>query len=453
LSTRFPRPRARALGLAVATATLFGVVATGIAGADTPVPIPGPNALTVTVTTPNGTFTYPANNAAGTLTGPVITGAEDGQNVTITASLPGGYIARLEARQCKDVSVNNSNDFEPFIANKCSGGQLGTGSYVPGVGAYADSGPKAPGTTSVTLSFKLGEGVAPKVEDPFDASILRGFRCGPVDRCRLVVNVVVGSGGGSDNYLSFPLSFTPDALLECSGVSATALVSKGLTNTTKGQKLSTESSQTHGTPNCVGPLVGTSPTDGTGQPVGLNPVSIKLATPNKLPFGNPALQGASCVPGSLGSYPFSGKARITFQNLDSKGKNYTADAYLRLQPPSDAEMKAATGDPSVVAANYPDAAKVQGIVTKGAGLGADLTAVVLQQPRALSGALIPGGSSVDAGGFLAPKTPSGAAVTSCQAGSAMITGLVVSTDGDSLTSLATPSRPSVFSSLRIAFPT
>lgn len=445
MSSRPPRSRSRVLGLAVAAAALTGVVATGTAAADTPMPIPGPNTLTVTVTTPTGTFTYPANNAAGTLTGPTITGAANGQNITINVTLPSGSISRVEARQCKDVNVNNSNDFEPFLTNKCSGGQLGSGSFVPGVGAYADSGIKAPGTTSVTLPFTLGTGAAPKVEDPFDPIVLRGFRCGPVDRCRLVVNVSVASGGGSDNYLSFPLSFGTDALLECAGVSATASVSKGLTNTVQAQKVGTLTSNTHGNPKCVGPLAST-----TGQPLTTNPLSMKLATPNKAPFGTG--QGASCVTGAPGSYPFSGKARLTYQNLDSRGKNFATDAYVRLDRPTDAEIQAATGDPGATAAGYPDAGKLKGIVTKGAGLGADLTAVVLTQPTAQNKAPIAGASSVDPSGFLVPKVPSATATTDCIAGTTTITGLVVSTDGDSVSSLTDPLRRSVFSSLRIAFP-
>ena len=197
-----------------------------IASADTPVPIPL-TPLTLTVQTGSQTYTYPASNSGGFGTGPTIPAVTDGQAATISVEVPGGSIARVEARQCKNVPVNNQNDFEPFLTNKCSTVQLGSGSYVPGVGAYADSGPKAPGTTQVDLSFVFGLGTAPAIQDPFDGSTIPGFSCLAGDTCRLVVNISIASGGGSDNYLSFPIQLSAPATTPGKPGTPTAVAGNG----------------------------------------------------------------------------------------------------------------------------------------------------------------------------------------------------------------------------------
>lgn len=241
-----------------------------------------------------------------------------------------------------------------------------------------------------------------------------------------------------------PAGAAPTVLLECDQVNASATVSKGITNQATGQKISTTSSAIDG--GCTGPLAAI-----TGAPVATNPLSVKLATPNKAPFGNPLTQGLSCDTSVPGIYPPSGKAIITFTNTYN-GKPITSNSYIRLGGLTDEDIQEATGDPSVTTTDYPDATKVSGIVTKGAGLGADVTGVVMYQPTATKqGGPIPGSSQI-VSGQLVPGLNSALAGLGCQLGNATLTGIVLSTDGDSLATFLDPTLPSVDSSLKIQFP-
>ena len=242
-----------------------------------------------------------------------------------------------------------------------------------------------------------------------------------------------------------PAGAAPTVLLECDQVNGTATVSKGITNVATGQKINTTSTAIDG--GCTGPLATI-----TGAPVATNPLSVKLATPNKAPFGNPLTQGLSCDTTVPGIYPPSGKARITFTNTYN-GKPLTSDSYIRLGGLTDEDIQDATGDPSVTTTDYPDATKVSGIVTKGAGLGADVTGVVMYQPTATKagGPISPPVSQI-VSGQLVPGLNSALAGLGCQLGNATLTGIVLSTDGDSLGSFIDPTLPSVDSSLKIQFP-
>lgn len=167
------------------------------ADADTPFPpVSGP--MTLTVTTGGQTYTYPNGGP-----GPTIS-VSDGQELTITVSSATLNFSRLRARQCKQSApVNNGMDFNPQVSNLCSAGTLGAGSP----NAFVDSGPRAPGTTSVTITFKVGVGTAPDVVSAVDDELIPGFTCGPTGACKVVVNAEVTTVPATSNYLSFPLQF------------------------------------------------------------------------------------------------------------------------------------------------------------------------------------------------------------------------------------------------------
>lgn len=242
-----------------------------------------------------------------------------------------------------------------------------------------------------------------------------------------------------------PAGAAPTVLLECDQVNGTATVSKGITNVVKGQKIQTTSTAITG--GCTGPIASI-----TGAPVATNPLSVKLATPPKAPFGDPTTMGISCAASPPpGTYPPSGKGRITFTNTWN-GKPITSDSYLALGGLTNAEIQEATGDNTVTTADYPDATKVRGIVTKGAGVGAEVSGVVLYQPVATTGGPIPAPVSTITGGNIVPGFNSAATGLACQTGGATLTGIILGTDGTSLATFLNPSLPSVNSSLKIQFP-
>lgn len=167
------------------------------AHADTPFP-PASGPITLSVTTGGHTYTYPSGGPGPTI--PVV----DGQELTISVSSSSVSFSRLRARQCKQsVPVNNGMDFNPQVSNYCSAGTLGAGSP----SAYVDSGPRAPGTTSISITFRVGEGTAPDVVSAVDDELLPGFACGPTGACKLVVNAEITTSPATSNYLSFPLQF------------------------------------------------------------------------------------------------------------------------------------------------------------------------------------------------------------------------------------------------------
>ena len=197
------RPRHRKVYL-VAGALLSAVLAIGFlpSAADTIFP-PATGDFDVTVTVNGTTYIYPDGGP-----GPTIPNVANGDEATITiADAAGGpdvNFARLRARQCaSDREVTNNIEFTPEVTNRCSSTTLGLGSPA----AFIDSGPVEPGTTEITIDFKVGTGTAPDVEDPIFGEILPGFDCGAGDPCKIVVNAEVSSSVGSSNYLAFPITF------------------------------------------------------------------------------------------------------------------------------------------------------------------------------------------------------------------------------------------------------
>ena len=165
--------------------------------------------FTVKVKVNGVTYTYPDGGS-----GPTLPNVANGDEVTVdiadAAGGPDVNFARLRARQCAgDREVSNNTEFNPFVTNRCSSVTLGDGS----TDAFIDSGPVAPGTTALSISFTIGTGTAPDVEDPVFGTNLPGFQCGSGHPCKLVVNAEVSSSVGSSNYLGFPMSFAAAATI------------------------------------------------------------------------------------------------------------------------------------------------------------------------------------------------------------------------------------------------
>jgi hypothetical protein len=145
--------------------------------------------------------------------------------------------------------------------------------------------------------------------------------------------------------------------------------------------------------------------------------------------------GISCGAGD--TYHPSGKLGLKWASLDPGGKAWASSAYVRL---------GATLGP----VNRPDTVTVTGIVTKGVGVGGDVSAELLLQPvlakqpvtdpgdpvTALAGfsGIVAGGTA--GGGRLAAGVSSAVLDGQCQAGTATISAAVFSTDGMSMAAFA-----------------
>ena len=383
---------------------LATTVWTAAAHADTVFP-PGTGSFTVTLTVNGTNYSYPAGGP-----GPTIPNVHDGDTVTVAvadaAGGPDTNFARLRVRECAGTrEVSNNTEFNPQITNRCSSVTLGAGSS----NAFVDSGPVAPGTTSLSTTFKIGAGTAPDVEDPVFGANLPGFACGTGSPCKLVVNAEVSSGLGSSNYVGFPISFfaAPPSelvLMDCSNVGFTGAVKAPLNNTQQDNVAlslkSTTGVATQYPRTCTGSLAASAGplTKIAGKFVGSMSCSVAASGPAPVVFP-------------------SGKVTLTWTDVDPiKGKALTSSVYLRLDQTADFVDQVAVSN---------------GLVTKGIGVGADFTASMLLQPTekkgpanqstlAANGTLVPGGGSLDI-------------ATNCGIGLGTISALVGSTDGTTLT--------------------
>ncbi len=196
-----PRSPLRLVVTLLVTLTFLGLVPQP-SNADSQFP-PATGPFTLTVTSGSTVYTYTSTGTFPNTTGPTIP-VEDGTPLTVEVS--GDTFARLQARQCKGgVPINNSADFNPDFFNLCTSATLGDGEPL----GFRDSGPVAPGTTSIEIPFAVGAGTAPELESQITGEINPGFTCGVGNNCQLVVRVEVSAGVGSSNFLSFPLSFDP----------------------------------------------------------------------------------------------------------------------------------------------------------------------------------------------------------------------------------------------------
>jgi hypothetical protein len=494
LSRHTTRTGPRVLGLITLAALLVATAWTATARADTVFP-PGTGAFTVTLNVNGTNYSYPAGGP-----GPAIPNVTNGDNVTVTvadaAGGPDTNFARLRVRQCAgNREVSNNTEFNPQITNRCSSVTLGAGS----TNAYVDSGPVAPGTTSLTTTFRIGAGTAPQIEDPVFGEIIPGFTCGVGNACKIVVNAEVATGTGSSTYLGFPINFlapngspTVDAGPPVSGQVNTALALNGTVTDPDSPGVTslwtiTGSSCTIAAPASVDTNV-TCTAAGTFTATltandGVNPavsdtttVTVTTAPPTEnvlMDCNNVAALGSikptlnntrqanvaislksttdsltqyprtctgslastagpltklagkftgnlSCSAAATGpaaAVPPSGKLSLTWTNIDPvKNKPLTSSTFVRLDQTADFVDQVGVSN---------------GIVTKGVGVGSDVTGSMLFQPTQKKDGPV-GQSSLAANGTIVPGAGSLAIATECAAGINTIGAFVASTDGTTL---------------------
>jgi hypothetical protein len=403
LSKHTTRRGPRVLGLVTLVALLVATAWTATAHADTVFP-PGTGSFTVTLNVNGTNYAYPAGGP-----GPTIPNVNNGDTVTVTvadaAGGPDTNFARLRVRQCAgNREVSNNTEFNPQITNRCSSVTLGAGS----TNAFVDSGPVAPGTTSLTTTFKIGAGTAPQIEDPVFGEIIPGFSCGVGNACKIVVNAEVATGSGSSNYLGFPINFftAPPAeqvLMDCNNVAALGSVKPTLNNTRQPNVAislkSTTDSLTQYPRTCTGSMAA------TAGP--LTKLSGKFV-------GN--LSCSSSASGPAAAMPPSGKLSFTWTNIDPvKNKPLTSSTFVRLDQTADFVDQVGVSN---------------GLVTKGVGVGADVAGSMLFQPTLKNGPVDQ--STLAANGTIVPGAGSLGLAASCSAGTGTIGAFVASTDGTTL---------------------
>ncbi len=394
MASKFLVRGSRSIGLLAVVAALFATLFAASASADTLYP-PGTGAFGLNVNTNSTNYPYVQNGLPPDAVGPTISGVSDGQTMTVSVNgtASSSTFARVRVRQCTGTAnVNNIADFDPFTTNKCTSVPLGGGD------AFKDSGALAPGTSTASVSFKVGIGTAPDTISGFDGSTLPGFTCDATHPCKLVAYTSVSSSGGSTNFQSYPINFAapPEtALMDCDHVAGTGSYKPALTST--GQIVSMSLKGTNFGP-CTGSLAASS-----GP---LTKVTGKLT-------GSSSCNANAVDPAS----PISGKVTLTYTTLDSKGKPVASSAYVRV-------AYGATGDRLDVA---------NGLVIKGVGIGGDVSASLLNQPTVKKGV---GNSVVDALGNIVPGAGSLTLQVNCAAGIDTVATTVWGTDGHTLTSVA-----------------
>lgn len=403
MSKHTTRRGPRVLGLVTLAVLLLATAWTATAHADTVFP-PGTGSFTVTLNVNGTNYAYPAGGP-----GPTIPNVNNGDTVTVTvadaAGGPDTNFARLRVRQCAaNREVSNNTEFNPQITNRCSSVTLGAGS----TNAFVDSGPVAPGTTSLSATFRIGAGTAPQIEDPVFGEIIPGFQCGVGNACKIVVNAEVSTGTGSSNYLGFPITFfaAPPAeqvLMDCNNVAAVGSIKPTLNNTRQPNVAvslkSTTDSLTQYPRTCTGSMA-----------AGAGPLT-KLA--GKF-VGN--LSCSSSASGPAAAMPPSGKLSFTWTNIDPvKNKPLTSATFVRLDQTADFVDQVGISN---------------GLVTKGVGVGADVDGSMLFQPTLKKGPLDQ--STLAANGTIVPGAGSVGLAAACSAGTGTIGAFVASTDGTTL---------------------
>lgn len=255
-------------------------------------------------------------------------------------------------------------------------------------------------------------------------------------RSRVVA--VAAAAGLMGGMLAFGggTSSAATVLLDCDKVLGSGTVSPGLTNQSLKQDISIKSAKNYVAP-CTGALAGT-----TGNAIA---VSGKFTT-DPDPKQPLVTGGFSCDPAATAPdprYPPYGKLSTKFANIDPlSGKNFAASAFIRLG-----------AIPGIL-----DGATVTGIVTKGIGVGADVSGSFLQQPVWVNG-IPPAGSSVGTlasqldlvNGEVVAGYDSLAAGLACLAGGATLNGVIFGTDGTSLLNFVSPPA-TLDSSVVMSFP-
>lgn len=197
-----------------------------------------------------------------------------------------------------------------------------------------------------------------------------------------------------------------ETFIDCDHVAGAGKIKPGLTNTPQAVSAAVKST-TVGT--CSGALLAT-----TGP---LTAVKGKLV-------GN-----GSCDTSAVGdpTMPLAGKLSLVWTELSDKGKPLVSSTFVRI-----------AADPVTL-----DSLGISnGIVTKGPGVGMDVSGGLLYQPTAKN---VEGISTIDANGNVVPGTASLLIGADCLAGTSAIDSVVFGTDGTSL--LGTPFDSSLSFSL------
>lgn len=254
-------------------------------------------------------------------------------------------------------------------------------------------------------------------------------------RSRVVA--VAAAAGLAAGMLAFGTGTSNAAtvLIDCDHVIGNGTVSPGITNASVQQNISVKGAKAYTAP-CTGVLVTAL---GLGDAIS---VSGKFTTDPEPK--NPFVSGGfSCDPSATSPdqpYPPYGKLATKFAGIDPfTGKNYAASAFVRLG-----------SDPT-----YLDSATVTGIVTKGVGVGGDVSGGFLQQPVATGAGPVTNPSYLDTtpnAGSVVPQMGSLSAGLGCIAGTDQLTAVVFGTDGDSLLWLLDPTTPSFDNSITVSFP-
>lgn len=254
-------------------------------------------------------------------------------------------------------------------------------------------------------------------------------------RSRVVaVAAAAGLAAGMLAFGTGTSSAQPTVLIDCDHVIGNGTVTPGINNTSLQQNIAVKGAKAYTAP-CTGVLV-------TALSLG-DAISVSGKFTTDPDPKNPFVSGGfSCDQTATSPdqpYPPYGKLATKFAGINPfTGKNYAASAFVRLG-----------SDPA-----YLDSATVTGIVTKGVGVGGDVSGGFLQQPVATTTGPVTNPSYLDttpSAGAVVPQMGSLNAGLGCIAGTDQLTAVVFGTDGDSLLSLLGPTPP-FDSSIMVSFP-
>ena len=228
-----------------------------------------------------------------------------------------------------------------------------------------------------------------------------------------MVYTSVSSAPGSTNFDSYKLNFAGTApsgttLLDCDHLAGTTSVKPELNNTAQ---IASEGFKGTNFGSCTGSLAS-----------GLGPVtkfSAKFAGSN------------SCKASTLNGLatPMSGKVTLAYTATDIKGKALQTSAFVRAKYGTDDRLDVSNG-----------------LVTKGIGVGGDVSGSLLVQPTDKDKTAPQPQSTLNGAGNVVPASGSQTLLANCIAGTGTIGAGVFGTDGTSLLG------PAVNSSIKISLP-
>jgi hypothetical protein len=222
----------------------------------------------------------------------------------------------------------------------------------------------------------------------------------------------VSSGAGSTNFESFVLNFAPptstgQTLLDCSNLAGTTAVKPSLNNTAQ---TASESFKATNFGSCTGSQAALAGpiTKFTAKFSGSNSCKTSVINANE---------------------PMSGKVSVAYTALGANLKPVTSSAYVRVKYGTDDRLDVSNG-----------------LVTKGVGIGGDVSSSLLVQPTSKDKTAPQPQSSINGSGVVVPGAGSQTLLSNCIAGTGTVSTGVFGTDGTSLLG------PAVNSSFKISLP-